>query len=330
MVVADDVIAARRAAGKVQGRRTTVEPQPPLPVPDGDWAATLRTSWVDAAYVETDASWCEPGGDPSPAAANGGAFGAKRMSPLPSVARQLADEHGRPVLALWSREDCTRSAPKRPPFAGGIRADGTGTVHVVRTDGIAERISSVAPGLDVVELDVPGPPTSSTLRAAGWAEAVVLVAGAGAPSDVVSVESGAVGDATSDGERVVVRTADGATAEASVTRDARGAVDGIRVRVRAGEVLDGVVLRSYCLGAAHMAVSWVTSEGLAVDAEGNVLDLTVRSLGVLRAVDMPHVHVEVVEEDGAPVRVSDAVFAAVAAATWRVLGTPQDWPARPA
>lgn len=314
--VGESVPAARRSAGKVQGRRTTVEVSPPLEVPAGEWDVTLRTSWVDAAYVETDASWCEPGEDPSPAAANGGAFGAKRRSPVPAAARELAAVHGRPVLALWSREDCSRSAPKRPPIAAGIRADGTGVVRVVRTDGIAERIRAVAPGLEVVEVDTPGPPTSADLRAAGWAEAVVLVAGAGAPSDVVSVETGA--DAV---EAVTVVTADGATATASVTDV------GIDLRVGCGEALDEVTVRSYCIGAAHMAFSWVTSEGMAVDADGTVLDLTVRSLGVLKAADMPHVDVEVASTDGPPVRVSDAVFAAVAAATWRRLGRPEVLPA---
>ena len=76
-----------------------------------------------------------------------------------------------------------------------------------------------------------------------------------------------------------------------------------------------------------MAFGWVTSEGVAVDAEGSVLDLTVRSLGVLKAAETPSITVELVPSDRPPVRVSDAVFAAVAAATWRSLGTPPDWPA---
>ncbi len=308
--------AARGAAGKVQGRRSTVDPVPPLEVPEGDWTVTLRTGWVDAAYVETDSSWCEPGGSPSSAAANGGAFGAKRSSPLPGVARALADEHGRPVLVQWSREDCSRSAPKRPPIAAGIRADGTGVVRVVRTDGIAERIRSVAPGLDVVEVDVVGPPTSAALRAAGWAEAIVLLAGVAATSEVVAVEP----STDADPERVTVRTGDGAVATASV-HERR-----IRIRAEGGALLDPVVARSYCIGAAHMAYSWVTSEGIAVAADGEVLDLTVRSLGVLRAADTPHIDVELVESDAPPVRMSDAVFASVAAATWRFLGTPPDWP----
>ena len=54
---------------------------------------------------------------------------------------------------------------------------------------------------------------------------------------------------------------------------ATAAVDGgvIRVGVRCGTVLDPVVLRSYGIGAAHMAWSWVTSEAITVDAEGRVL-----------------------------------------------------------
>lgn len=318
-VVAETSTAAHRAAGKVQGRRTTVDPVPPLEVPPGDWVVTLRTGWVDAAYVETDSSWCQPGGEPSAAAANGGAFGAKRSSPLPDEARRLAEEHGRAVLVQWSREDCSRLAPKRPPIAAGIRADGTGVIRVVRTEGIAERVRAAAPGLDVVEIDVAGPPTSVALRGAGWAEAVVLLAAAGAPSDVVSVAP-ALG---AEPESVTVRTADGAVATASV--DDRG----IRIRAEAGAILDPVVLRSYCIGAAHMAYGWVTSEGVAVDAEGTVLDLTVRSLGVLKASDTPPIDVELIDSEALPVRVSDAVFAAVAAATWRMLDTPPEWPTRP-
>jgi CO/xanthine dehydrogenase Mo-binding subunit len=75
-----------------------------------------------------------------------------------------------------------------------------------------------------------------------------------------------------------------------------------------------------------MALSWVGSEGIAVDEDGVVHDLTIRSFGVLRAVDTPPIEVEVAAGDGPPVRGSDAVFAAVAAAAWLHGGTPPDWP----
>jgi xanthine dehydrogenase small subunit len=301
--VGETLAEARRSAGKVQGRRTTVDARPPLEVPPGDWAATLRTSWVEPAYLEPDAAWCEPGGEPASPLANGGAFGGKLASPVRAAARELADRHGRAVRVLLGREDVVRLGPKRPPVAGGALVDGSGRVRVVRTEGIADAIASVAPRLEIEEVAIPGPPTSSALRAAGWAEAVVLLAGARGTLEPV----------------VDPRT--GATAEASF-----GADGIVRVRVDAGDPADEVVLRSYATGAAHMALSWVASEGIAVDDAGLVHDLTIRSFGVLRAVDTPRIEVELGAGMGPPVRGSDAVFAAVAAAAWLQADRPTDLP----
>ena len=128
--VADSLPAARALAGKVQGRSTTVPLTHPVDVPPGEWALTLRTTWVEPAYVEPDASWCVPGGEPASPYGNGGAFGGKLRSPVAEDARRLADEHGRPVRVLWSREDVVRRGPKRPPVAAGIAADGTGVLRV--------------------------------------------------------------------------------------------------------------------------------------------------------------------------------------------------------
>ncbi len=330
-VVGETIAEARRLAGKVQGRRTTVDTQPPLDLPVGDWVRTLRTSWVDPGYLETDASWCAPGGEPASALGNGGAFGAKETSQAAAIARRLADEHGRPVRVLYSREDAIRLGPKRPPIAAGIAADGTGVVRVARTPGIAAAITAVAPGLVVEEVDLPGPPTSVALRGAGWAEAAILLAGlAEAPA---AGDPGATATITAPGGGTARATYDGST---------------IAVSVRCGDPLDEVVLRSYCIGAAHMGFSWVTSEGLAIDADGEIGDLTVRSLRIARAIDTPPIEItiepvapngppetEVCIDDpdsttpGAatgPVNGSDAVFAAVAAAVWGHLGYPPAWP----
>lgn len=301
--VSETLTEARRLAGKVQGRRTTVPAEAPLAVPPGAWAATLRTSWVEPAYLETDATWCVPGGVPATSLANGGAFGAKVTEALGEVARSLADHHGRAVRVLWSREDAVRFGPKRPPVAGGADATGTGRLRVVRTAGIAAAVASVVPDLLVEEVDAAGPPTSSSLRAAGWAEAVVLVAGA-------------------RGTLAPVRGPDGGVAEAEI-RGGR-----IGVRVAAGDPLDATVLRSYAIGAAHMAFGWVTAESLAVDADGTVHDLTVRSFGVPRAIDTPPIDVEIDPTPGPAVNGSDAVFAAVAAALWLDQGCPTTWPTK--
>ena len=163
-VVAGSLPEARALAGKVQGRHGTTSPEPPLALPEGDWDLTLRTGWVEPAYLETDASWCEPGGEPFTSLANGGAFGGKVHTEVGRVARQLADEHGRAVRVVLSREDVVRTGPKRPPIAAGLRADGSGVIRVVRTEGIADAITRVAPAVVVEEVDVVGPPTSADIR----------------------------------------------------------------------------------------------------------------------------------------------------------------------
>lgn len=96
--------------------------------------------------------------------------------------------------------------------------------------------------------------------------------------------------------------------------------------VSAGAPLDPVVLRSYTIGAAHQALGFVGSEALAVDSQGEVQDLTIRSFGVLRAVDTPPIHVDIVNSDAAPVAVGEAVFCAVASAAWAQAGRPQAIP----
>jgi xanthine dehydrogenase small subunit len=392
--VGETLADARAAAGKVQGRRTTAEIRHPLDVPDGDWAATLRTTWVEPAYLETDASWCAPGGEPATPLGNGGAFGGKVLSVAAPAARALADEHGRPVRVVLAREDAVRLGPKRPPVAGGMRSDGTGELRIAVgrgagvggplqepgegaggpaperqaptsaagpaagrdaaggtptggapavedpdtvVDDIRAAVAAVAPGLSVEPVAVPGPPTSADPRGAGWAEALVLaaVAGVTVPDDggspgVLAVDVGRAspaGTGQDDGggrAGVSVRSPDGAVATAEV---GLGAEPRVAVDVSCGVVLDEIVLRSYCIGAAHMALGWVTSEGLAVDETGEVHDLTIRSFGVLRAIDTPPIDVTIdTAAGGGPVNGSDAVFAAVAAAAWLAQGAPPAWP----
>jgi hypothetical protein len=299
--VAETLAEARRLAARIQGRRSTAPLTWPIELPPGEWHRSLQTTWVEPGYLEPDASWCAPGGQPATPLANGGAFGGKAASEVAAVARRLADEHGHPVRVLYTREDVVRLGPKRPPIAAGISADGTGVVRVRRTPGIAEAIAALAPGLLVEEVDVAGPPTSSALRAAGWAEAAILLA------------------SLDDGPDTVIAPGGG---RATATVDASG----VHVHVRCGDPLDEVVLRSYCTGAAHMGLGWVCSEGLAVDEAGVPVDLTIRSFGILRASDLPPIDVTIEPDDGPPVNGSDAVFAAVAAAAWRAAGHARRWP----
>jgi CO/xanthine dehydrogenase Mo-binding subunit len=304
-------------AGKVQGRNTSVALRHPIEVAPGDWLLTLQTTFVEPAYLEPDASWCVPGGEPASPLANGGAFGGKLASGVAEAARSLAAAHGRPVRVLFTREDVVCLGPKRPPVAAALRGDGRGVIRVARTPGSddlstwADAVHLALPHVEVEEVEVPGPRVSAELRAAGWAEAAVLrVAldarreqrvGTGHPLTVVSPGN----------------------ARATATIDADGAVS---VRMSAGEVLDEVVLRSYAVGAAHQALGWVRSEGVAVAEDGEVLDLTIRSFGILSVKDTPRVDVEIEKEDAPAVRGSDAVFAAVAAAAWLADGLEPAWP----
>jgi CO/xanthine dehydrogenase Mo-binding subunit len=104
----------------------------------------------------------------------------------------------------------------------------------------------------------------------------------------------------------------------------------LNIEVAAGDVLDEIVLRSYAIGAAHMALGWVLHEGIAVDPEtGEPQDLTIRSFGILRPAEMPRVDVTILDDDAPPrARSSDAVFGAVAAAAWNAIGRPATLPAR--
>ena len=302
-VVAETLLEARVAAGKVQGRRTTLDVTWPIEVSEGDWALALQTTWSEPAYLETDAAWCAPGGQPASPLANGGAFGGKAESTVGTVARRLADEHGRPVRVLLSREDTVRFGVKRPPLAAGIGPDGTGIVRVARTDGIREAVWRAAPSLTVEEVETAGPPTSTAIRGAGWLEAAVLNA--------------AVREAET------ITAPGGGSARASIEPDGT-----VAVRVSCGEPLDEVVLRSYCTGAAHMGLGLVRSEALAVDAAGVPHDLTIRSFGILRAGDTPPIRIEIEPTSGPAVNGSDAVMAAVALAAWRHDGLPPRWPTR--
>ncbi|HEX3980035.1 MAG TPA: 2Fe-2S iron-sulfur cluster-binding protein [Acidimicrobiales bacterium] len=318
--VAESLSAARAEAGKVQGRSTSLALHHPLEVPSGPWALTLRTTYVEPAYIEPDASWCRPGGQPASPHGNGGAFGGKLHSPVPGDARRLADLRGRPVRVLWSREDVVRLGPKRPPVAAGVDRSGSGVLRVgvppggadqVEWRSMADRVASVAPDLVLEAVPLAGPPLSFDLRGAVWVEAAVVVAtarlsGPSAPRNDIPVEI----TAPSGGRAVARCRAD----------------DSIDVEVDAGEIMDAVVLRSYCFGAAHQALGWVRSEGIAVDAEGTVRDLTMRSFGVLPARSTPPVRVALTSGSGPAVNGSDAVFAAVAAARWLADGLVEEWP----
>ena len=123
--------AARAAAVKVQGRNSTVPLVHPVAVPDGEWALTLQTTWVEPAYLEPDASWCRPGRHAGVPAGQRRCLRRKAAQPCRGAgASPWPPSWQRPVRVLWSREDVVRYGPKRPPLALGLRPDGSGVVRI--------------------------------------------------------------------------------------------------------------------------------------------------------------------------------------------------------
>ena len=118
--VADDLAQARRGLAKVQGRRSGASLRHPVELPEGEWALTLQTTWVEPAYLEPDASWCRPGGHPASPLGNGGAFGGKRRSAVTEEARELADLHGAPRARAV--DPGRGGAPRPEATPGGHRA----------------------------------------------------------------------------------------------------------------------------------------------------------------------------------------------------------------
>jgi aerobic-type carbon monoxide dehydrogenase small subunit (CoxS/CutS family) len=315
------VRAARAGTGRVQGRNSTMPLSHPVELPQGEWSLTLQTTWVEPAYVEPDASWCRPGTVPASPLANGGAFGGKRRSPVPALARSLADETGEPVRVLWCREDVVRRGPKRPPLSIALRPDGTGVVRLGLTPHssdlgvLAAQLREMCPGVEVELVEVAGPPVAPEPRGAGWAEVL-------AAQQVCAAPAGPAGEGRAE------VTVPGAGRAAVALQQAEGERGAVTVDVWAGAVLCPVTLRSYALGAVHQALGLVWSEGIALDDAGVPVDLTIRSFGILAARDVPDVEVRLHEEEGWPVNGSDAVFAATLAAAWIAEGRPPSWPTR--
>jgi len=220
-----------------------------------------------------------------------------------------------------------RLGPKRAPLAATARYHDDRVSINARIARDAGYLNVAAPtayrfAVDVVSdaVGVAGPPVNRSPRAAGWGERAVLVEGAlhEANADRGMLVRDEYAPALLDS---CVVAPSGAAAGARVTIASPGTIEGVDIAVMAGDPLDEIVLRSYVVGAAHMALGWVLTEGLSVDPDtGEVHDLTIRSFGIIRARDVPPVTVTIVDDPRPPLAgSSDAVFAAVAAATWNAV-----------
>ncbi len=227
---------------------------------------------------------------PRSACANGGAFGGKRHSPVEADASRLANERGEAVRVLWSREDVVRLGPKRPPVAGGVRPDGSGVLRVgaptaggFPPDEWAEHSSTESRGprraSSSNRLGCPDRPSPSI---------PVRRCGRKRPRCRSPARHGAICGERQTDVPVEVTGPTGGRAVATCRSDGS-----IEIVVDAGPAGDDVVLRSFCIGAAHQALGLVRSEGISVDDQGEVRDLTIRSFGILQARAMPRVEVTI-------------------------------------
>ena len=313
--LADTVSEARTAAAKVQGRNSTAPLRWPLEIPVMRGAVlSLTTTFVEPAHVEPDASRCQPGSEPGSPFANAGAFGAKRSSAVTTDAQRLAEEQGRSLVAMWPREEVVRRGKKRPPLALSLRQDGTGVLRVGRTPGSDDletylgTLASALEGVEVEVVDIVGPPVGTSHRGAILAE--------------VFAARGAL-RAAADGT-VEVSTPNGARARARISEDGT-----VELWVAAGLPLCPITLRSYAIGAAHQALGMVRSEALAVDSDGVIHDLTIRSFGILTPKETPRFTVLIDETDQREsMPGGGAVLAATMGAAWVAEGLGTHWPTR--
>ncbi|MEZ5166179.1 MAG: RidA family protein [Acidimicrobiales bacterium] len=261
----------------------------PIAVPAGEWVRTLQTTWVEPGYLETGTSWCEPGGTPASPLANGGAFGGKVATDLGAVARRLADEHGRAVRVLLAKTS-SAGGPKRPPLAAATPTGRGSSGGADRRDRDRDRLGRARARRG--EIDIVGPPTSAR-------DPQRRLGRGGGPCSTPA------GEPVGSSHPMAARHARWCTTTAPSSC----------LRARSGARRDGAPLRIW--RGPHGPV--VGDERVARRRyDGEIHDLTIRSFGVLRAVDMPPV--EVVIDGGAaetePVSGKGAVFT-VAAAVWR-------------
>ena len=270
-----------RCAGKVQGRRTTAEARVaarPSRAPAGRRAARHRLGGARvprARRVVVRARRRARRRRSRTAARSAARTIARWRRGRARARRPLRSRGARRLLAR------RRRAPRAEAPADRRAARATTTARS-RSTGVV--VGAVDPFVAPIEWPyrvdevgrrgraarVPGPPTSSRAprgrarRARGAPRGRARRRGC-RPSCARRVTSASRARCSTPASRVVGERR--ALAGARVDIDDDGTIARVAVRVAAGDPLDEVVLRSYAIGAAHMALGWVLTEGLTVDPE---------------------------------------------------------------
>ena len=266
---------SRRAtrAGKVQGRRTTVDARAAAPV-----ARRSRTAGCGSRRAGSSPRTSNPTRrGASPAASRrrrsrtAARSAARRPRPSRAAARELADRLGRTVRAC-SRARTSCGSARSVRRSRRARCCATASIddrgHRRAGDRRGRRLAAVLRRLEVhVGAGRPRSParrSRATRARPGCAEQRACSSRARSTSAGFDRAAHLVDERTrrcSSTTSCVVPTS-ARCAGARVTSTTRpGALERVEVRVAAGDPLDEIVLRSYAIGAAHMALGWVLHRG---------------------------------------------------------------------
>ena len=251
--------------------------------------STLRTTWVEPAYLEPDASWCAPGGEPVTPLANGGAFGGK----APHRRRRRRPASGRRARTRGARRAGTRRRRAARAEASADRGGPARRRHRRDPRGAHARHRRRDP-LGAARRD----------RRRGRR---------GRPAHLARHPRRGLGR----GARAQGR----ARRRAATVDGSDGAHRRRRRRARHASTPATRSTRSCCARTASAPRTW-RSAGCAAKASRSTRTATCTTSPSAASASCapstrPPIHVTIEPSDEPPVNGSDAVFAAVAAAAWR-------------
>jgi xanthine dehydrogenase molybdenum-binding subunit len=97
-------------------------------------------------------------------------------------------------------------------------------------------------------------------------------------------------------EHPVIHSAFGYAAQMVVMDRDSGAIEHVVAAHDVGRAVNPILCQGQIEGSVHMGLGYALSEDFPADAEGRPKNMTLRSLGILRAKDMPPVDVVLIEE----------------------------------
>jgi CO/xanthine dehydrogenase Mo-binding subunit len=104
-------------------------------------------------------------------------------------------------------------------------------------------------------------------------------------------------NAIEDGvEHPIIHSAFGYAAQLVVMDRETGQIDQVLAVHDVGRAVNPLMCTGQIEGAVHMGLGYALSEEFPTDTEGRPTNMTLRSLGILRAKDMPPVDVVLIEE----------------------------------